>query len=240
MKIFNLTLLLVLLTITSSCEFNLPINSVEGNGNVIKDTRLLKDKIDVVRASTGLEVILVESIEQSVTIEADENLIAHIETNFNDGVLHIKTNKNIRRAKSKKITVGFVELEGVETSSGASLKSLSTIVANNLYLQSSSGSQMDVPVLVKELSAKSSSGASIHIKGQSRNFNSRASSGSSINAKDLETIYCTSRASSSGEITLSVKKSLNAKASSSGDIKYYGNPETINQETSSSGSIEKQ
>lgn len=239
MNIFKLTSAILLLFITSSCEFNFPINSIEGNGNVIKDERIFSEKIDVVRASTGLEVILLESMVQSVTVEADENLIDVIETNFDNGVLHIKTNENIRRAKSKKVTVGFVALEGVETSSGANLKSLSTLISDNLYLQSSSGSQMEVNVLAKELTAKSSSGSDIKIKGQARNFNSKASSGSSINAKELEALYCTSKASSGGDITLNIKKSLDAKASSGGDIKYYGNPEITNQNKSSSGSVRK-
>ncbi len=239
MKIFKLTFALVLLTITSSCEFNFPFNSIEGNGNVIKDERIFSEKIDVVRASTGLEVILLESMVQSVTVEADENLIDVIETNFDNGVLHIKTNENIRRAKSKKVTVGFVSLEGVEASSGANLKSISTIISDNLYLQTSSGAHMEVTVLSKELSAKSSSGADMKIKGQALNFNSKASSGSSINAKELEAIYCTSKASSGADIVLNIKSSLDAKASSGGDIKYYGEPKIVNQNKSSSGSVRK-
>lgn len=239
MNIFKLTLALILLTITSSCEFSFPFNSIEGNGNVIKDERVFSEKIDVVRASTGLEVILMESMVQSVTVEADENLIEVIETNFDNGVLHIKTNENIRRAKSKKVTVSFVRLEGIEASSGANLKSISTIVSDNLYLQTSSGSQMDVTVLSKELTAKSSSGADMKIRGQALNFNSKASSGSSINAKELEAIYCTSKVSSGADIVLNVKRSLDAKASSGGDIKYYGEPKVVNQNKSSSGSVKK-
>lgn len=239
MKFLKVSFLVFILIIANSCVFNLPFESIEGNGNVIKDDRMFKEKIDVVKASNGLEVFLVESYLQIVSVEADENLQEHIITELIDGTLYVKTDKNIRNAKSKKITIAFVELEGLQASSGASIKSLSSMLSDDLYVKASSGSQMDLSLVARELIAESSSGSTINLRGQARNFSSKASSGSSIDAKELESIYCTSKASSGAGITLNIIRSLDAKASSGGNIKYYGEPEVVNQNKSTSGSVRK-
>ncbi len=239
MKFLKVTFLVFVFIIASGCEFNLPIGTVEGNGNVIKDDRIFSEKINAIKISNGLELFLIESHLQVVSVEADENLQEHIITELIDGTLYIKTNKNIKNAKSKKVTIAFVELEGLQASSGATVKGLSNMLSNNLYLKASSGSQMNLSIMAKDLIVESSSGSIINLRGQARKFNSKASSGSSINASDLEAIYCTSKASSGSEIILNIKGTLDAKASSGGSIKYYGEPEVVNQNKSSSGSVRK-
>lgn len=239
MKILNLSLLVFVFIFATSCEFNFSIESIAGNGNVIQDDRLFTEKIDVVKASNGLEVLLLVSDIQLVSVEADENLQDHIITELIDGTLYVKTDKNIRSAKSKKVTISFIDLKGIHASSGASVKSLSDMLSEDLHLKASSGSQLDINLFAKALTVESSSGSNISLRGQAQHFNSKASSGSSINAKDLEAIFCTSKASSGSDITLHAKRTLEAKASSGGNIKYYGEPEVVNQNKSSSGSVQK-
>lgn len=239
MKILKYTTLLLIVLTASSCDFRFTINNIDGNGNVTKDDRIFSEKIDVIKASNGLDIEVVNSTVQVVSVEADENLQDIIETEFKNGVLYVRTTKNIRKAKSKKVTIAFVELDGIHASSGANVKGLSGVVSNNLDLKVSSGAQMDLTVMAKELAAQASSGGTITLRGQARTFGSKASSGSTIDARELQAIYCNSRASSGANITLNIERSLDAKASSGGDIRYLGNPEVVNQNTSSSGSVRK-
>lgn len=232
--------LFILLTLTfslTSCEF--VVGGIQGNGNVVTEERAVEETIHTVKASNGLEVELTEGVNQLVIVEADENLHDIIETELKNGVLHVKTSKNIRRAKSKKVTVIYNNLEGVEASSGSDVTGMSRVVANNFYLKASSGAHLEMDLLAKELTAQSSSGADIKIKGQARNFGARSSSGSSINAKELKALYANAKASSGADITLNIEKALEAKASSGGDIKYYGEPATVQKNNSSSGSVRK-
>jgi hypothetical protein len=239
MKSIKFIILLLILVTASSCDYRFTINSIEGNGNVIKDDRIFSEKIDVIKASNGLDIEVANSTVQVVSVEADENLQDIIETELKNGVLYVRTTKNIRKAKSKKVTIAFVELDGIHASSGTNVKGLSSVVSNNLDLKVSSGAQMSLTVMAKELAAQASSGGNITLRGQARNFGTKASSGSSIDARELQAIYCTSRASSGANITLNIERSLDAKASSGGDIRYQGNPEVVNQNTSSSGSVRK-
>jgi hypothetical protein len=239
MKTFKYTALLLIFVVATSCEFRYGLGSIDGNGNVIKDDRIFSEKIDVIKASHGLDIELVNSTVQVVSVEADENLQEIIETELKNGVLYVRATKNIRKAKSKKVTIAFVELDGIHASSGTNVKGLSALVSNNLDLKVSSGARMNLSVLAKELAAQASSGGTITLRGQARTFGSKASSGSEIDARELQAIYCNSRASSGAKITLNIERSLDAKASSGGDIRYQGNPEVVNQNTSSSGRVRK-
>lgn len=239
MKTIKLTALFVVLFTLSSCEFQFTIGSVTGNGNVIKEDHVLSGKFQKIKASNGLLVELVNSQEQKIIIEADENLHEYIEIEIDKGNLIVKTTKNIRKAKSKKVTIAYTELESIQASSGANVIGLSEMIADKFDLKTSSGAQIDVSVLAKEIDAQSSSGSSINIRGQARNFNTKASSGSSIDAKDLIAIYCVSKTSSGASSTLNVQQSLDAKASSGSEVKYYGEPEVVTQNTSSSGRVRK-
>lgn len=237
MKLIKLILFITVTFTLTSCDF--VIGGIQGNGNIVTEERVVDETINIVKASNGLEVELVEGTTQLIIVEADENLHDIIETDIRNGVLHIKTTKNIGRAASKKVTVIYNNLEGVEASSGSNVTGMSTVVSNDLYLKASSGANLEMNVLAKELTAQSSSGSDIKIKGQARNFGARSSSGSAINAKDLIVLHANAKASSGAGITLNIENSLEAKASSGGDIKYYGEPEEVSKNNSSSGSVRK-
>jgi hypothetical protein len=239
MKTINITALFLVLVFLSACDFQITMGSVEGNGNVTKEDHFFTEKIDQVKVSNGMLVELVHSQIQVVSVEADENLHEYIETELINGTLYVKATKNIRKAKSKKVTIAYVDIESIHASSGSNVKGFPGMVSEELDVKASSGAQISLNVLAKELSVESSSGSNISIKGQARNFNSKALSGSSIDARELQAIYCTSKASSGANITLNIQRSLDAKASSGGDIKYYGEPEVVTQNASSSGRVRK-
>ncbi len=231
--------LLVLISIViTSCDFNFSIGSIQGNGNVIKEERFVAGEIHTIKASSGLEVELVERSIQSVFVEADENLLEHIETEFNDGILTITSKKNIGKASSKKVLVGYLALQAIHASSGSKVNAMTTILADKLALKTSSGASIEANTIAKETTAQASSGSRINLSGQARDFDAKVSSGSSIDAKELITTYCEVSASSGAEIIVNVGISLDAKASSGGNIKYYGEPKTINRNKSTSGSVQ--
>jgi len=211
---------LFLAVILSSCNVDFFLGGIEGDGNVTKVERKTTEKIIRVKASNGLHDI--------------------IETNLVDGTLYIKTTKNIKKAKSRLVMVSiFDNLEAVEASSEANIKGLTTVFSNNLFVKTSSGASIELNVLAKNLTAKSSSGSNIILKGQTFQLDSKSSSGSAINAKDLLANHAIAKASSGATISLNVESSLQANASSGGDISYSGDPNVVNKNESSSGSIKK-
>ena len=239
MKSIKYVFVALLTTILTSCNLDMHFGHTNGNGNVITEERSLNENFDKVKGSAGLDVYLTEGSENKVVVEADENLMEIIETDVINGKLIIRANKNIGRSKAKKVHVTYKNLVSIEASSGADVIGNSVIKSETLNLDSSSGADLEVEVLSKDLYVETSSGADIVLSGKTINFTAKASSGSDLKAKKLNAIDCNARASSGADITVNVKDRLDAKASSGGDVRYYGNPEAVSKDRGSSGSIRK-
>ena len=234
-------LIATLLSLTLfSCNFDLNLNpGVKGNGNVESMDRHVKESFTSIKATEGLDVYLTQGNEESITVEADENLHDLILTDIEDGVLKIHTSKNIGRASSKKVMVTFKEVSGITSTSGSDVFSTNTINADHLELKSTSGSDMKLDVSTENLICKSTSGSDMKLSGKTEKLTAEATSGSDIKAGNLIAESSQVKATSGADITVNTSKELTASASSGGDIKYYGNPEKIDKNNSSSGSIRK-
>ncbi len=238
MKTQNIIITFGLAFLLSACHFN--INTGEkGNGKVVTQERNVSDEFTEVKGSAGLDVYLTQGDENKIVVEADENLLQYIETDIENGKLHVTTSENIGRSKSKKVYVTYKQLSNIEASSGADVTGNTVIKSEFLSLKSSSGADLNVEVFAKDLTAKTSSGADLRVKGKASSLIADASSGSEINAKDLLVISCNAEASSGAEVTVNVKEQLETHVSSGGDINYYGNPVSVNSNESHSGSVHK-
>ena len=235
-KIFMVSLLTLALT---SCNLDMAIGQVTGNGNVQTEERPVTEAFYEVRGSAGLDVYLTEGDSEKIVVEADENLLDIIETEIKDGKLIIRTDKNIGRSKSKKVHVTYTRLSTIEASSGADVFSNSPVNADEITLDASSGADLEVEVHAQKVYAESSSGADLKVSGTTKMLTAKASSGSDIKAGNLVTEDCDAKASSGADIVVHVTGQLDGKASSGGDIKYYGNPAAVNKTDGHSGSIRK-
>ncbi|NCO62824.1 MAG: DUF2807 domain-containing protein [Flavobacteriales bacterium] len=223
-----------------SCNFDMNfIQGVKGNGNIQLENRIPNQSFNTIKASQGLEVYLTQGNEESIVIEADENLHAIIKTEVKDNELLIYADKNIEHASAKKIMVTFKDVIKITSTSGSDVISNNTINADYLELDSSSGSNMNLNVNTSTLTCNSSSGSDLKLSGKTERLIAEASSGSDIKAANLIAESSQVKAASGADITVNTVKELTANANSGGNIKYYGNPEKVNISDAPSGSIEK-
>lgn len=225
--------ILLLLVITTSCIFD----GVKGNRNVITQQRHISSDFDAIDVSQGIDVYLTIGDNVSLSLEADENLHDIILTEVKDGVLHIYADKNIWSAKSRKVFLTAKSINEIVASSGAEVRSENTIESDDFKMRVTSGADVRLQLNVTDLTCNTSSGADARLKGKAENLTIKSTSGSGIKAQDLQTKICTVKATSGADVYVNVSGSLNAKANSGGDIKYVGNPQKIQKNSSSSGSI---
>ncbi|WP_298534452.1 head GIN domain-containing protein [uncultured Algibacter sp.] len=221
-----------------SCNFDINMG-VKGNGDVVTEDRTTNEPFSTIKAAEGLDVYLTQSDNESILVEADENLQSLIITEIENGVLKIHTKQNIGSATSKKIIVSFKDISSIISTSGSDVYSTNTISTESLELQSTSGSDMKLSVNTSVLNCKSTSGSDMRISGTTSKLNAEATSGSDIKAADLQAESSRVKATSGADITINTSKELIANASSGGDIMYYGNPVKVNKTDNPSGSIEK-
>jgi hypothetical protein len=226
----------VLSVIFSSCWVIGP--SVKGNGNVTEEVRQL-DGFDRIKVSRGMNVYITQGSPAKVVVIADSNLHEVIETRVSGGVLKVYVTENIRWAEEKKVMVTVEKLSEVETTSGSNVWSQNQIVTENLELKASSGANQTMEVNAQFLSASCSSGANIKLSGLAKDAELGASSGANLKGQDLKADRCKMSASSGGNVSSSVVEKLDAHASSGGSVDYYGEPASIEVNTSSGGSVNR-
>ncbi len=233
-KIIVSTVMAILLL---SCNMDLNLTSISGNGNVVSIERTIDASYSEIEVGRGLDLYLTQSDTESLTIQADENLHDVIITEVENNVLKIYTNENINSSSAQKVKLNFTNVSKIESYGGADVFSTNTISVDQLALEASSGSDMDLDVRTKTLDAQSSSGADLVLSGNTDKLFLKSNSGSDIDASKLEADVCNAYANSGSSIALKAKNKLYATASSGGDIIYYGSPKLVEKSEGVSGNI---
>lgn len=234
----KITITFLMALLLSSCAFDMNWGEGKrGNGVIAEDQREITEEFTAISASEGLDVYVTQDNEFEIMVEADENVIDLIGTDIRDGKLRIHAIESIGRA-TKNVYVTLPDITALSTSSGADLTSKNVIEANEITLDASSGSDLQVELMADEVSADTSSGADIKISGEANIFYADASSGADIRARDFRVKTCHADASSGADIRVYVTEQLVADASSGADISYSGNA-SVKKNKSVSGSVHK-
>jgi hypothetical protein len=228
----------ILSLIMTSCDFNFS-SGIAGNRNVVTEERDINENFTIIKATEGIDVYVTQSEAFSIEVEADENIIDLIATDISNGTLIIHAEKNIGRCKSKKVRVSLPDIDKVIGTSGADVFGTSTIFAESIVIESSSGADVELEVEADFVTCTTSSGSDIKISGIASALDATAISGSDIHARELTVKDCNATASSGADVTVNVTEKLVASGSSGGDVNYYGNPESVSKNKSSAGGVYK-
>jgi len=221
-----------------SCQFSLNLeDTIKGDGNVIRKNRSVSEEFKNIEVSKGIDVIISQEDAKSINIEADKNIIEYITTDIADGTLIISIEKNVKICKSKKVYVSMPNIENLRASSGSSIKTKNQLVVRTIDVKATSGAEINITAECEKIVCESSSGSKIEIEGKSLKLDVESSSGSIVNAEKLLSNVITAKSSSGSTIKVYPIVSLDAKASSGGDIKYYNNPKNMIKITSFVGSV---
>ncbi len=229
-------ILLFISAVFASCGVDI-FNRVEGNRNVITEKRKIDTDFTRVKVSSGIDLHIRQGSKVSLTVEADENLHEYIVTEVSGDQLKIYVDGNIWRAKSRKVYLTVTTIEELRATSGSDVFSEGIISAKDLEVSTSSGADMRIEVEANNVTSSSSSGSDLRISGKAKTHSTSASSGSSVHAYNLESKEVTARVSSGADIGVFASESIDARATSGGDIRYRGNPEKVNKKTSSGGGV---
>jgi hypothetical protein len=233
----NVYLILIALVIVGqSCYFE-PIESIYGNGNVISEERSIDD-FDGLKVSSGIDVLIKQGSEVSLTLEADENLHEAIKTEVIDNTLKIYTSKRIRKARAMKVYLVYVELNSIRVSSAGDVKGENTLETRKLDIDLSSAGDLDIDLVAEEVYCDISSSGDARLTGTADLLDADLSSAGDLYAFDLITQKCKVSCSSAGDARVHATEEFNLRSSSAGNIYYKGDGK-VTAKTSSAGSVIK-
>jgi len=223
--------------IVISLLINACVNSIDGNGNVINETRKVEsfNKIDI---SGGYEVVLNQGDIERLEIEIDENLIDYIKTNVKKNTLFIKSKKNFGKTKAMKIYITVVNIKAIEVSGAIKLTNKGIYKGDKLKIDVSGAADIDLELKVEKLVMDMSGASETTLKGSSTNFKIELTGAGELDAEKFKTQHTSVEISGAGEAKVYAKKTLDIEVSGAGSIHYKGNP-TITKDISGAGSIKE-
>jgi len=212
--------------------------TVYGNNHVIKKEREA-GRFTGLKVSSGIDVYLKQTDDESIVVEADENLHEYILTEIKNGILNIYTDANIREAEKKVVYITMKDVNSLSTTSAGDIIGETPVRTQNLEISASSAGNVKLEVYAREIEARISSSGDVTLTGESDILNADLSSAGDLNAYGLEVREADISASSAGDADISVTERLMARASSAGDINYRGTPKYIDVHSSSAGGVQR-
>ena len=198
-----------------------------------------------IRVSDGIDLYLSQGDEAAAVSADEEKYRDRIKTEVKDGVLRIFYDRDMNTQliftgrRNLRAYVSYKTLDELHASAGSDVVVDGTIKGQSLELKLSSGSDFKGNVDVDVLKVDQSSGSDISVGGRAGTIDIEASSGSDFNGYNLVTDVCRARCSSGSDITITVNKELDARASSGSDIHYKGSATTVSVNKSGGGSVTK-
>lgn len=196
--------------------------SIRGEGSTTIETRDLS-YINTIQSSDNVDVDIIPSNTNKVVVSGYENLVSEFETCESNGTLRLRfrdgffniSNNNIR------VKVYVTSLHEVSISGSGNINMLSNINSDDMSIQISGSG--DVTVNENYFNV-------MHCK---------ISGSGNIYARDCVANDVYAKISGSGDIEVTANDFLDATISGSGNINYWGNPETVNVSVSGSGKVRK-
>ena len=235
LKYFTTIILLIGIAACTNAQIR---RTVYGNNHVVKQQRQA-GRFDGLRVSSGIDVYLRQTGNESISVETDENLQEYIRTEIKDGILNVYTDANIRKAEMKNVYVTMKDISSLKTSSAGDIIGETPVKTGNLKLSASSAGDIKIEVNADKIDADISSSGDITLSGKTDVLDVSLSSAGDLNAYELEVREANVSASSAGDADVNVSERLTARASSAGDINYRGNPKYIDAHSSSAGGVHR-
>lgn len=215
---------------------------------VIRDAHAEARKVGsftAIEVSNGIDLIIKQGNEDAVAVSASTPEIrSRLKTEVTNGKLKIYFDsygyRNSTAKKELKAYVSFKTLVSLEANSGSDVNTDGNITVGKLDITLSSGADFEGTVTATSLDIDQSSGSDMTIKGKVASLSVSTSSGSDFDGYELVSDNCKADASSGSDIEITVNKTLDAQASSGGNISYKGSGVITNVTNSSGGKIKKQ
>lgn len=212
---------------------------IHGDHHVVSESRSTRT-FDKLIVSGSFDVYVMYDSVYEVSVEAEENILRYVETNFSGSTLNVRMHSHLECLKENDPIVIYIrtpELSLIRQDGSGSID-CSLIIGNELNIELSGSGTIKSDVDVSYLNASISGSGSIDLTGYIHEADLEVSGSGSIKSGSANYDTCYSKISGSGKIYANVKSLLNVDISGSGDVYYSGNP-SLSYKITGSGSVIK-
>lgn len=141
---------------------------IKGNKIVTTEVKMIDD-FHTIEVYDNFEVSINEDNDHLIKIEADSNLQEFIAVEVLDGILKIKSKKDIRRAKALHITISYAsELRRIAFYDKVNIKSISPLEASRIRVESHDNTEVFLSLNADKVTSVSNGKATVELHVKSK------------------------------------------------------------------------
>jgi hypothetical protein len=216
-------------------------NAVSGSGNIITENRTVSN-FDKISLEGSGQLTLIQGETESLTIVAEDNILPLLESEVRDRTLYLGTKENSSFITTEPIryTVTMIDISGLSVAGSADIVA-AVVDAVNLVIDVSGSGEINIGQLTADtLTASISGSANMVIAGEIDSQDVTVSGSGDYEAGELDSNGADVTVDGSGKAVVWVNQSLTANVSGSGNIEYFGTPDTVIENIDGSGEIVSQ
>jgi hypothetical protein len=236
-------LLIVLFSLLSLQTFSQRWETIKGNGQLKKENREISAFTSL--ASRGaMDVEITYGKSNSITIEADENLLPYIETSVENGQLTIRPKQQVNLKSNSRMVVhiSMTIINSLQQSGSGNIMGNGAFVNDgktNISLAGSGNITIGFRSF-KDLDLSISGSGNIDLtNGETNNILAQISGSGNIDCSSISSNDVVAKISGSGNIKVNAKNSLDTRIAGSGNVYYKGDVTNIKSKVLGSGKVSK-
>lgn len=209
--------------------------TVRGSGNVITEGRVVASFTQI-EVDGSANVFLSQGAEQTIEVEADDNIASVITTQVRGDELEISSSRNYRTSNPVNIYITVPVINSLKIEGSGDVFGETSMGGDQLELEVSGSGNMDLELYYTQLMVESTGSGDFQLFGEVDEQEVRISGSGNYQARDLTSESCDIRISGSGDAAVFASDFLKAEIRGSGNILYYGSPQ-LETDVRGSGNI---
>lgn len=212
---------------------------INGSGNVVTENRSVVSFSGIdLRCSAN--VIFMQGEEQSVKVEAEDNIISHITTEVEGGELIVGTDgKRINAHKDITVYVTVKELCLLELSGSGNMTGTNYINCDNMTMSVSGSGNIKADIRALTMKVMVSGSGNLEVSGAATSCDIRIAGSGNVNARNLQVMNSSVSIPGSGVSTVNASNELDVRIHGSGLVRYISEPLKLRTSITGSGKISK-
>ncbi len=224
----------IIIILISSCDLNFK----RGNGNIEKYEISVGD-FQKVNLGGNYNVTIIQSDENKIIVETDENLLAYINAEVFNETLSINNVHTLNSTEGINVYVFYKELNQIYSTGLSSIEHEGILVSNNLNLDLSGAGTIELEVNTTSIEINLTGAGIITLTGETDYLETHISGAGGLRGLELISKESDINLSGLGGAEVFVKEKLKATITGVGGIIYAGNPKTIEKQITGFGKIKR-
>jgi hypothetical protein len=182
----------------------------------------------------GFQIELIASDREAIEMEAFNIDQEDLQVEVHRGVLELKIKNRhyltdwdsdkFRKSPRIKTKIYYKELDRIEASAGAIVRSAETIRNKKIEIISTMGAEVTLITVAEVMYVKATMGGVAYLSGRTEFLEAKAGMGGELKASRLESKSAFVRASMGGSADVFASEEIDVDASMGADVRYSGNP----------------